>query len=249
MKPKMSETIPLLDILSPIWTEQQNRPTLSQLLRIWEILRESAILEDQAAKQDYADSLDQALLKDGMWKLPIAREILELRGFLSDVQIPAIFADYAKHTTFLHEALFHLICKWLSGSIVESTKATLVEAAENAIVILDQTSWIPKKSEYPNTWASLLFPAIIWAHGGKESEGAESVFLRGIRSIFDHIPSPSEFPRNNLTKLLSQLDPLLANAPQQVLCRVVHRGIESMEPSVSVFCRLIEAFNKHLENK
>jgi hypothetical protein len=122
----------------------------------------------------------------------------------------------------------------------------VVEASENAIIVLNESAWIPKSGEHSNTWACLLFPAIVWAHGSKSTEASESVFLRGVRAIFEELPTSQEIPRANLTTLLSRLDPLLAKASAGTLRSVIRRGAESIEPSVSAFCRLIEGFGKNI---
>jgi hypothetical protein len=241
-QPKMAETIPLLDLWSKIWSDRRsNKP---ELARMWEILRESAIFEDWDSGQAYLAALDESLLNTNLWKLPIAWDILEIRGSLAGEQISLVFADYAKHQTFLHEVLFIHLCKWLSGDLDESTKKMAVLAAENAIVALNETPWFPKKGDHSNTWANLLFPAVLWAHRGKSSEASEAVFLRGIQSIFERLPSSHDIPRTDLSKLFSMLDPLLAKAPPEILHQVLRRGAESFEPSVSAFCRLIGAFGK-----
>lgn len=246
-QPKMAETIPLLDLWAKIWADKhRNKPHLKELTRMWEILRESAIFDDHNSGQAYLAALDQSLLNTDVWKLPIAWDILEIRGSLTDEQIPLLFADYANHPTFLHEVLFIHLGKWLSGNLDEGTKKTATLAAENAIVTLNEAPWFPKKGENPNTWANLLFPAVLWAHRGKSSKASEAVFLRGIQSIFERLPGSHDIPRTDLSKLLSRLDPLLAKASPEILHQVLRRGVESLEPSVSAFCRLIGAFSKLL---
>jgi hypothetical protein len=177
-------------------------------------------------------------------------EVADCLGYsgdsLTDEQIPLLFADYANHPTFLHEVLFIHLGKWLSGNLDEGTKKTATLAAENAIVTLNEAPWFPKKGENPNTWANLLFPAVLWAHRGKSSKASEAVFLRGIQSIFERLPGSHDIPRTDLSKLLSRLDPLLAKASPEILHQVLRRGVESLEPSVSAFCRLIGAFSKLL---
>ncbi|MBW6484751.1 MAG: metallophosphoesterase [Syntrophobacterales bacterium] len=244
-QPKMAETVPLLDVWSKIWSDRDsNKPHLRELTRMWAILRESAIFDDPDSGQAYLAALDASLLNTDLWKLPIAWDILEIRGSLIDAQIPLLFADYAKHRTFLHEVLFFHLCKWLSGDLIDSTKEVAVKSAENAILVLNETPWFPNKGEVPNTWAELLFPSVLWAHSGKSSESSEAVFLRGIRSIFEKLLSPHDVARTDLSKLLSMLDPMLAKVPPEILRQVLQRGAESLEPSISAFCRLIGAFSK-----
>jgi hypothetical protein len=190
-------------------------------------------------------ALDRTLLETEVWKLPITCEILDIRGSLTDTQIQGVFMDYASHPTYLHEALFGRICDWLSEAQAETTKNLLVLASESAIVVLNESPWFPTSGEFPNTWADLLFPAIQWAYGTRSSEASEAVFLRGIGSVFEQTPSSHAFPKPNPSKLLARLDPVLAKAPPEILGKAVARGIESQEPSISAFCRLIAGFSKH----
>ena len=239
--PRLSDTIPLLDVWAKIWHEEQYKPERKKLTRTWKVLRESAFLEDKVAAQGYLAALDEELINGTIWKLAIAWDLLELRGALTDEQIPVVFSDYAKHPTFLHDVVYQLLCRWLSGGLVENTRSVVVASAEIAVLQLNEAPWHPKAGEHPNPWANLLFPAVIWAHGGNSDESG-SVFLRGIRAIFEQIPSSHDLPRTSLIGLLAHLEPILANAPAETLRSIASRGIESLEPSVSVFCRLIEAF-------
>jgi hypothetical protein len=239
--PRLSDTIPLLDVWAKTWHEEQYKPELKRLTRIWKVLRESAILEDKAAAQDYLAGLDRELINGTIWKLAIAWDILELRGALTDEQIPIVFSDYAKHVSFLHDVVYQLLCSWLSSELASNTRSVVVASAEIAVLQLNEAPWQPKAGEHPNPWANLLFPAIIWAHGGNSDESGP-VFLRGIRAVFEQIPSSNDPPRTSLISLLAHLSPILAKVSAETLRSILACGTESLEPSVSVFCRLIEAF-------
>jgi hypothetical protein len=245
MPQHMEETIPLLGRWFKPLSDDRLRSHLGRLTRVWKILRGSAFVDSPASTEAYLTALDGALLNREGWKLAIARDILELRRFLSDSQIPIVFAEYADHPTNMHPALFICLCEWLAGDITEATKRVVVLAADQAIVTLNEQAWFPKGGDYPNTWADLLFPAIQWAHGAGSSPACEAVFLRGVRSIFEEFAAPQGFPRPSLSKLLAELDPLLSKAPPESLGKAVRRGIKSLEPSVSAFCRLIDGFSKH----
>jgi hypothetical protein len=221
----------------------------AQLTEAWKIFRESAFVDNPASAKNYLAALDEALLNSEVWKLAVAYDILELRHFLTEAQIPTVFTAYADHLSNMHEALFVSICKWLSGSITETTKNVVVQSAENAIVTLNESSWLPKSGQPSNVWAFLLFPAILWANSNRSSEASEIVFLRGMRSIAEELQNPHNFPKPNFLYLLSRLDPLLAKAPPDTLGKVVRRGIESLEPSISAFCRLIDGFSKHCKRE
>ena len=240
--PRLSDTIPLLDIWARTWSEEPHKPQLKHLTRVWKMLRESVLLEDKSAANSYLAALDLALVEGHVWKLAIAWDILQIRGALLDVQIPVIFGEYSAHVSFLHNVLYEHLCVWLSTRLNVETQHSLVAAAEHAITKLNEAPWIQKSGEYPNPWANLLFPSIVWAHGNTSSEAAEAVFLRGIRAIFEGIPHSTESPKTNLTGLLAQLEPILAKAPPDIVKSVINRGSESLEPSVSVFCRMIQAF-------
>jgi len=249
MTPKMEDTIPLLDRWFRIWSDERNRPHWKQLTNVWRILRGAAFDNNPPVAEAYLAALDHTILHGDVWKLAVAWDILEMRHFLTPVQIPVIFAEYAGHATNMHEVLFPHICIWLSGGIDEATKAAVIQAAESAIVVLNESAWIPKNGENTNTWACLLFPAIQWAYRTQSSEASESVFLRGIRSVFEEFQGQQHFPKPNLSKLLASLDPLLAKTPPEFLGNTVRRGADSLEPSVSAFCRLIEGLSKNLNRQ
>jgi hypothetical protein len=244
-KPKMAEAIPLLDRWAT-WRDSQTKPHLQQLARIWTMIRESTLREDTEERKDYLAALDAELLGGDYWKLPIAWEILEIRGFLTEAEIAPVFVDYADHPTFLHEALFVRLCMWLSGDLDEVAKKAVIVAAENAIVVLNEAPWVPEEGKHPNVWADLLFPTILWVHDGKASETSEAVFLRGIRSIFDYLPHAIDTPRTDLTNILARLDPLLEKVSSKILQAVLSRGLSSAEPSVTSVCRLIKAVSQPL---
>lgn len=245
--PKMEETIPLLDRWFRIFHDERNRRHWMHITKVWKILRASAFVHNQDAKESYLTALDSAILNSEIWKLAAAWDILEIRHFLSPAQVSIVFKEYADHPTSIHEVLFPCFCKWLSGNLDQATKTAVVESAENTIVVLNESAWIPKSGEHNNTWACLLFPVIVWGYGSKTSEASESVFLRGIRSIFEELPTSQNHQRTNLSTRLSRLDSLLAMVPPDTLGSVIKRGMECMEPSVSAFCRLIDGFGKHLQ--
>ncbi len=146
----------------------------------------------------------------------------------------------------LHEVLFFHFCKWLSGDLDSGTEETVILAAENAILALNEAPWLSKKGESrPNTWANLLFPAVLWALDRKSSLSSEAVFFRGIESVFDELlPKSHYIHRTDLSKLLSKLGPLFEKAPPEILGQALQHGVKSLKPSVNAFCRLIMAFSK-----
>ena len=245
MPPKMEETIPLLDWWFRISYDEMNKPEWTQLSKVWKTLRRAAFVNNPAVTDTYLVALDDAILNGEVWKLAAARDILELKHSLTASQVTVVFADYAAHPTYMHEVLFPYFCRWLTDSLDQATKAAVVEASEDAIIILNESAWIPKSGEHSNTWAFLLFPTILWAHGNRITEASEAVFLRGIRAVFEELSNHIKNPSANLVALLSRLAPLLGMAPAGTLRSVIRRGVESDEPSVSAFCRLIEGFGKN----
>jgi hypothetical protein len=159
-----------------------------------------------------------------------------------DEQIPVIFAEYADHVSCLHNVLYGHLCDWLSKEVTIVTRQVLIAAAEHAITKLNEAPWHPKTGEIPNPWANLLFPSVFWANGGINSGIAEAVFLRGIRAVFEGIPHSHEQAKSSLIGLLSQLEPILRKVSPDILRSVISLGSESLEPSVSIFCRMIQAF-------
>jgi len=238
---QLSDTIPLLDILAKTWDEELQKPDLKKLARVWRLVRASVISDDDEAAQAYLSALDRELRQGSVWKLVIAWDVLRLRGALLDEQIPVVFNEYADHGSFLHGILYDLLCNWLSKEVLNETRQILIQSAEHAITKLDEAPWHPKSGDISNPWANMLFPALLWANGGTASPSSEAVFLRGIRSTFEGIPRSQE-RHPNLIGILSCLEPILKKVPPNILRSVINRGSESLEPSVSVFCRIIEAF-------
>jgi hypothetical protein len=98
LSPKLAETLPVLDFWGKFWTREGNAP-LQQLLRIWAIVRESAIRDDQTAADEYLASLDERLVHGDIWELPLASEILRIRGSLSGKQVRKVFLRFARFPT------------------------------------------------------------------------------------------------------------------------------------------------------
>lgn len=238
---RMEEMIPLLEVWDKIKREEKQKPYVRKLARAWSVARESVFLEDGQARTDYLTYLDRALFEDTK-VLAIAAEIFEIRGMLTNEQTPLVFTEYAKHDSPLHPLLFIRICDWLSVSMDVVSEAAIARAAENAIVTLDEEPWCTEEHMNDNTWANLLFPMVIWAYTKKSSASSEAVFLRGIRSLFEFLPHSSILERPLLADLLPKLEPMMSNVPATILGNMLVRGIESAEPSVSAFCRLIAAF-------
>lgn len=241
---KMGEMIPLLEVWYKIRNEGKHKPHIKKLARVWYVARELAFHEDDQTRTDYLTYLNQALLEDNIWKLAITSEIFEIQGSLANEQIPIVFTEYAERDSLLHPLLFIRICDWLSGRMNDISEAAVARAAENAVMILDEAPWQPTEHELNNTWANLLFPMIIWAYTEESSPPSEAVFFRGIRSIFDYLPDSSISFRPALSDILPKLEPMLSRVPPTILGNVVVNGVESLEPSVSAFCRLIAAFSK-----
>jgi hypothetical protein len=70
LPPKLSETLPLLDIWAKIWREEENKPYLKQLHRVWMIVRESVIRDDEKAANEYLVGLDTKLQEGGHLEAP-----------------------------------------------------------------------------------------------------------------------------------------------------------------------------------
>jgi len=242
---KVSEAIPLLDLWQQLWLEEQSKPEIKQLQRIWKMSR-SLTLQDAHAKEEYLLALDTNLLEGEVWKLALAWDLLEIRGSLTVSQIPIIFADYAEHRTYLHEVLFARICDWLAKGIDKDALNVLIEESQKVILILDETPWKFEWDSELNVYAWLLFPIILWSHGENASVASQAVFLRGIRGVFDVMPSSHDSRRSNSIKLLVDLGPLLAKVPPAILRETLQRGLESFEPSVATFCRLIQVLGRNL---
>lgn len=126
---KLAETLPLLDIWGKIWAQATNNPHLRQLLQLWMVVRESAIRGAEKVTNEYLATLDERLADGEMRKLPLASEILRIRGSLSKGQVGPVFLAYARYPSFLHEMLFGQLAKWLGGGTDEALKNEIIEAS------------------------------------------------------------------------------------------------------------------------
>ncbi|HEY4247814.1 MAG TPA: hypothetical protein VGM64_13230, partial [Lacunisphaera sp.] len=239
----LAETIPILDIRRRNWVDDPRWSQWGPLFRLYEVIRALSLRPASPEAAEYLKALEETLWANNIWVLPIAWDLLEIRGSLSLHQIEPIFRAYAEHGTYLHEGLFRLLAAWLGGDLPAATKSSALAAAEHAVQILNEDRWGKAQNEMSNVWAYLLMPATQWALGGTSSEAADAVFLRGIRTLFERIP-PSGQSSVNLPRMVGQLDPLLAKAPPEVLTQMVQRGADSLEPSVASFCRLLVALIK-----
>lgn len=174
--------------------------------------------------------------------LPLASEILRIRGSLARGQIRPICLDFARHPSFLHEMLFGQLAKWLGGEVDEALRGEIIEAASNALAVLDEAPLDSSHGGSPNTWAYLLFPSVLWAFKGESSAAREAVFLRGLRYIFEQPPLSHRGPAANVLQLLSGLDPLLRLAPSGCLRATIVSGLAAPEPTIRVVCLLIQSF-------
>ena len=239
---KLAETLPLLDTWGRIWVQATNSPHLRQLLQLWMVVRESAIRGDEKVTNEYLATLDERLADGEMMKLPLASEILRIRGSLSKGQVGPVFLAYARHPSFLHEMLFGQLAKWLGGGADEALKNEIIEATSNSLVVLDEAPWESSDGGSPNTWAYLLFPSVLWALKGESSTAHEAVFLRGLRYIFEQPPLSHRGRTANVLQLLSGLDPLLRRAPSHCLHATILSGLAAPEPTIRVVCLLIQTF-------
>jgi hypothetical protein len=239
---KLAETLPLLDIWAKIWREEESKPHLKRLHRIWMIVRESVIRDDEKAGSEYLIGLDTKLLEGSIWRLPLASEILRIRGYLLKEQVQPVFLEYAGQPTFLHEALFGRLAEWLAGEIDETLRNTVLSAANEAIVVLNETSWDSSGGWHPNTWAYLLFPPVQWALSGQTSAASEAAFLRGLKFAFDQPTRPQQAAAIRVVLLFSYLEPLLKKAPSNILGATIRAGLDASDPAVRALCRLIQSF-------
>jgi hypothetical protein len=186
-------------------------------------------------------TLDERLADGEMMDLPLASEILRIRGSLAKGQIGPAFLAYARHPSFLHEMLFGQLTKWLAGEVDEALRDETIEAASNALTVLDEAPWDSSDGGSPNAWAYLLFPSVLWAFKGESSTAHEAVFLRGLRYIFEPPQLSPRGPAANVLQLLSGLDPLLRRAPNDCLRATILSGLAAPEPTVQVVCLLIQS--------
>ena len=242
-QPHLSETIPLLDAWGKIWHEERNDPHQKRLNRLWMMVRQSVIKDNDKAANDYLTELDENLLEGGAWELALAFESLQVRGTLLKEHISLVFRKYADHSSFLHDALFRELTEWLATELDDAIKEEVKVATLETLVILNEAQWNFSDGSQPNTWAYLLFPTIQWALTGTASDESKSVFLRGLKFSFGQLTSRGG-KSSNLNNHFSCLAPLLRNVPPEILGEVVQEGSVVNDPVVNVLCRMVQGYAK-----
>jgi predicted MPP superfamily phosphohydrolase len=240
-KPRLTETIPLLDVWGKIWDEERNDPHQKRLNRLWMMVRQSVIKDNGKAANQYLAELDEKLLEGNVWELALAFEILRVRGALLREHVLIVFRNYANHSSFLHEDLFRELAEWLSTKLDDITKDEVNIATHEALVILNEARWDFSDGSHPNTWACLLFPTIQWALTGAASDESKCVFLRGLKFSFEQLTSRGK-KTSNLHNLLSYLAPLLSKVPPEILGGTIRDGATVNDPAVNALCRMIQSY-------
>lgn len=243
-KQRADETIPLLGVWNKIYpNRRQTNSSWSELAGAWRRIRSSVLLDEGDLKAEYLLALEKALLENEGKNLELVWEVFQANKFIKKDYIPRFFTEYSRYNTYLHEALFVEICRWLSGDIEDETLRVVIIAARDAVEKLNEDDFSRAHRDNPNTWAYLLFPVILWANDVVQSSSDEAVFLRGIRSLFDSIPNSRSNERHDPSRLFLCLEPLIQKVAPENWRHVLEKGIDSGEPSISVFCRLMWALN------
>lgn len=241
MHPNLSVTIPLLDIWGKIWHDERSDPHLKRLNRLWMMVRESIIRDNDNATNEYLSMLDAKLLEGSAWELALAFEILRLRGTLIREHVSIVFRKYAEHASFLHEVLFREIASWVASETDAGVRDQVMVATNEAIVILNEAQWDSSRGYRRNTWACLLFPTMHWALTGKASDESKSVFFRGLKFSFEEL-AEQDSKATNLVDLLSYMAPLFRMVPPEILSTTIRQGLTINDPAVNAFCSMIVSY-------
>lgn len=240
----LAETIPLLDIWGRFYRPgYQQKKEERRLQQVWMAVRATSIYDDTVEKTKYLAALDSALVEGEVWKLPVALEILRIRGSLLPTQVSGVFRTYAAYTTMFHKVLFTELATWLSPKLDEDTKAAVLTGANEAIVILNEERWDRSDGSQRGPWAFLLFPVVTWILNGKSTVEVEAVFHRGIKFAFDEFFQQHRDAQSEVVSLIASLEPLLKNTSPEILRSTIRRGLESLDPAVRAFCQLISSFS------
>jgi hypothetical protein len=241
--PQFTETIPLLDVWGRLFRSgyEQKRHD-RRLHEVWRMAR-TIVQNDTEAKTRYLAGLDSALVHRKIWTIPLALEILRIRGCLMPGQVSLILRTYAEHTTFLHEMLFSEMTLWISGNLDEATSSAVLRGTNEAIVILNEHRWDLSDGSTRGPWAFLLCPVIKWALTGQSTPEAEAVFLRGIKFAFESFAQERRDRESEFAIIMENLDPLLKRIPPHIIGNTIKRGRDSVDPAVRSYCRLISGFS------
>jgi hypothetical protein len=144
----------------------------------------------------------------------------------------------------LHEALFSEMAFWISGNLDEATKSAVLTGANEAIVVLDEHRWDLSDGSTRGPWAFVIFPVTTWTLTGQSKPGAEAVFLRGIKFAFESFSQSRRDRDSEFVSMMASLDPLLKKVPPEIIGRTLRRGLDSVDPAVRTFCKLILGFSE-----
>jgi hypothetical protein len=242
--PQFAETIPLLDVWGRLFRRDfQEKRQDRRLYQVWRMVR-ATVQDDTEAKTSYLRALDSALVDRKIWTLPVGLEILRIRGSLLPNQVSGVFRTYAEHTTFLHEVLFSEMSFWISGNLNEATRSAVLTGADEAIVILDEDRWDLSDGSTRGPGAFVLFPVTTWALTGQSKAEAEAVFLRGIKFAFESFSQSRRDRDSEFVSMMAILDPLLKKVSPEIVGRTLRRGLDSVDPAVRAFCKLISGFSE-----
>jgi hypothetical protein len=185
---------------------------------------------------EYLRELDAELSREEAWPEAIAIELLSVRGHLLRSQIAPVFRHYAEYHGLLHEQLAGPLVDWLASAPPDGVRDYIIGAANEAIQILDETSWDIaggglKHSAYPY----LIFPLVVWAYSDKSTDECDRVFLRGLKFIYQETPRG---PIGNPVRPMAVIEPLLTQVTKQRIGAVLQKGTEFPDPAVRAFATL-----------
>jgi hypothetical protein len=216
--------------------EQAQDKCLQRLRLIANMANEESISSDSERREEYLDELAEELKSNGTWPIPIALELLFVRGNLLADQVAKVIRSYSENHGVLHDVLSQAIVKWLISESAYADRDTIVCAAMEGIQLLDQTSWDSGSTGIRySAFPYLVLPLAVWSFTSKSTDECDRVFLRGIKFIY--MEAYHGFTGNPISAF-AIIEPLIAKAPREILRSVLEKASAYPDPSVRAFVTL-----------
>jgi hypothetical protein len=223
-------------VREPFLTRQQAQDEcLLRLVAVQNIAHTAFVSVDMPARAEYCRHLAAALPVS--WTAPVATEILAVSQELPEQHIAKVFVDFAEHHGQWDNRLGEELAIWIASlQEDDGRRLTIISAAEQAIEVLDETSWQMHSSGLKDSaMPFLIFPLTLWIYTGATTEKCDRVFLRGIKFLFQETPAGVVGD----TDPIVMIEPLLSLVPKKQLAKVLQKGIAFPDAPVRAFVAMI----------
>jgi len=195
--------------------------------------------EDPKGRETYATTVEQFIRQNPDNIVPLASEILRLRGTIPKDLVTAVFEGCASRPGQYHEELAFGVIHWTSSLTPGAEADAVCQAAEHAIEILDQQGRDERMAQF-SPYTHLLFPIAVWILGGKVSRESINLYWEGVRLLF--AGSSGEIGIKRSPSVMQEFECLVARVPQTTWALVREAGVKSDIPGVRSLIGMLGGF-------